>query len=91
MSKHSPLVAAALRYLKNRDPAPKLVAKGRGKIAQKIVQIAKSQGIPVHQDSDLVEVLVRLELEQYIPPELYKVIAEILAFIYLVNEKAKTA
>lgn len=79
-------VAVALKYLRAEDDAPRLVAKGRGAIAEKIVAIAKSHGVPVHRDTDLVEVLVKLDLDDLIPPELYQAVAEILAHLYRVNQ-----
>lgn len=80
--------AAALKYRHGKDAAPKLVAKGRGKAAERIIEIAKENGVPVKEDRELVEFLSALDLYQEIPPELYKAIAEILAFIYTINRKA---
>lgn len=74
--------AAALRYRQAEDEAPVVVAKGRGLVADRILQIAREQGIPIHQDPGLVDILSMLDLEQQIPPELYVVVAEVLAFIY---------
>lgn len=79
-------VAVALRYLRETEPAPRVVAKGRGAVAAKILELARAHGIPVHRDTDLVEVLVRLDLDQLIPPELYQAVAEILAFLYRRNQ-----
>lgn len=80
--KHKTEKAAALKYRHGKDSAPKLVAKGRGKVAEKIIEIAKTHGIPVQEDKDLVEFLSALDLYQEIPPELYRAVAEILAFVY---------
>ncbi|MFQ5431403.1 MAG: EscU/YscU/HrcU family type III secretion system export apparatus switch protein [Nitrospinota bacterium] len=80
--------AAALRYKAESDSAPKVVAKGRGGVAERIIAVAKENDIPIHEDRDLIEILSTLELEQEIPPELYRTIAEILAFIYRVNHLA---
>ncbi len=74
--------AAALRYRRGKDPAPVVVAAGRGVIAERILEIAREERIPIHQDPGLVEALSRLEIEKEIPPELYLVVAELLAFIY---------
>lgn len=74
--------AAALRYQREEDQAPQLVAKGRGLVAERILEIAREHGIPVHQDAALVDALSRLDVEQQIPIELYAVVAELLAFIY---------
>ena len=82
--------AAALQYRPNDDRAPKLVAKGSGEIAEQIIALAKKHNIPIHEDRDLLTVLAQLDLEKEIPAELYKPIAEILSFVYRVNEKAKS-
>jgi flagellar biosynthesis protein len=74
--------AAALRYTRGDDPAPVVTASGRGLVAERILEIAREHGIPIHSDPALVEVLSRLDLEQAIPAELYVVVAEVLAFIY---------
>lgn len=74
--------AAALRYDSKKDLAPKVVAKGSGKIAERIIEIARQHDIPIKDDPELVEVLSSLDLYQEIPPELYKAVAEILAFVY---------
>ena len=78
--------AAALRYEKDTDSAPRVVAAGRGEIAKKIIQIAREHGIPIHHDPDLVEVLSALELYEEIPPELYRAVAEVLVYIYMVTK-----
>lgn len=84
--KEQPAKAAALKYDRGKDRAPRLVAKGRGKIAEKIIEIAKAKGVPIREDKELVEVLSVLDLYQEIPEELYKAVAEILAFIYSLHK-----
>ncbi len=74
--------AVALKYERGKDNAPKVIAKGQGKIAEKIIQKAKEYGIPIEENPELVEVLSKLDLYEEIPPELYKAVAEILVFIY---------
>lgn len=74
--------AVALRYAPQKSSAPILIAKGKGKIAENILQKAKENGIPVQEDASLVEVLSKLDLEQEIPAELYQLVAEVLSFIY---------
>ena len=74
--------AAALKYSPEKDKSPKMVAKGRGLVAERIIEVAKECGVPIHEDSELVEVLSALELNEEIPPDLYKAVAEVLAFIY---------
>ena len=79
--------AVALRYKEDQDDAPRLVAKGGGYIAESILQKAKEHNIPVQEDPSLLEVLSKLDLQQQIPPELYQVVAEILAFVYRLEKK----
>jgi flagellar biosynthesis protein len=74
--------AAALKYNAQADSAPRVKAKGVGNVAEKIIQIARDHNVPIREDPDLVALLVQLDLEQEIPPELYKIVAEILAFVY---------
>ncbi|MGD9009592.1 MAG: EscU/YscU/HrcU family type III secretion system export apparatus switch protein [Desulfobacteraceae bacterium] len=80
--------AAALRYDQARDAAPRVVAKGRGKLAEKIVAVAQSNQIPLVQDENLMQMLDLLELDTQIPPELYQAVAEILAFVYRLNHES---
>jgi len=77
--------AVALEYSPPRDRAPRVIAKGRGEIARKILDLARAHGIPMRQDPDLLEVLFQVELEREIPAEVYPVVAEILAFLYSIN------
>ena len=77
--------AVALKYNKDKDAAPKITAKGRGIIAEKIIETAQAHDVPLHEDKNLVQVLEALELETEIPPELYRAVAEVLAFIYRLN------
>jgi len=81
--------AVALRYDRLKDPAPRVVAKGRGKIAEQIIEIAQRHGIPIQEDADLVEALAGIELDQVIPPALYQAVAEILAFLYRLNAQGR--
>lgn len=78
---------AALRYDAKKDAAPKVVAKGSGKIAERILELAKAHNVPIKDDPQLVEVLSTLDLYQEIPPELYRAVAEILAFVYRMTKK----
>jgi flagellar biosynthesis protein len=81
--------AVALKYKMFTDNAPIVVAKGRGFIAEKIIDIAKANKIPIREDDDLVSVLSKVDLMGEVPPELYSIIAEILVYIYRVNNKLK--
>lgn len=77
--------AVALKYKSGEQSAPSVAAKGAGQIAERIIKIARENNIPIKEDPDLVETLSRLDLYQEIPPELYHVIAEVLAWVYRVN------
>lgn len=78
-------LAVALRFLRGQDDAPRVVAKGRGTVAERILEIARRHGVPLHRDTDLAEVLVKLDLGDWVPPELYKAVAEVLAYLYRMN------
>lgn len=79
--------AAALRYRHKKDYAPKVIAKGTGTIAEKIIQIALEHNIPIQDDPYLVEALLTLDLYEDIPPELYRAVAEVLVFIYKTSRR----
>ncbi|MBO8162410.1 MAG: EscU/YscU/HrcU family type III secretion system export apparatus switch protein [Brevibacillus sp.] len=79
--------AVALRYQAGVTDAPTVVAKGKGYVAENILQKAKEHQIPIQEDPSLVEVLGKLDLNQQIPPELYQVVAEILAFVYRLDKR----
>ena len=84
--KKSPPKAVALRYDQDRESAPRVIAKGSGLIADKIIALAGEYGIPIHPDADLLEILSRLNINEEIPPETYLLVAEILTFIYRTNQ-----
>lgn len=79
--------AVALKYDMEKDAAPRVVAKGRDFIAEKIIELARAHHIPLHEDKNMVQVLEALDLDMQIPPELYRAVAEVLAFIYRLNKK----
>jgi flagellar biosynthesis protein len=81
--------AVALRYQPKEDKAPKVIAKGKGKVAEKIIEIAREHGIYIQNDPDLIEVLSQLDLNEEIPADLYVVVAELLAFVYSLNKEEK--
>jgi flagellar biosynthesis protein len=83
--------AAALKYKPKEDSAPKVVAKGSGLIAENILAVAKEHKVPLKEDPQLVEVLSAIDLNREIPPELYKAVAEILAFVYRMSRKGPSA
>lgn len=78
----------ALEYDRESDGAPRITAKGRGKIGEKIIEIAKKNNIYIHRDPDLIEVLSQLNINNEIPSELYVIVAELLAFVYSLNKKS---
>jgi flagellar biosynthesis protein len=93
MSTHRPVdrkKAAALRYDPKRDSAPRVVARGRGYVAEAITAVAREHHIPLHEDPNLVEVLEAMDFDLEVPPALYRAVAEVLAFVYRVNGKLKT-
>lgn len=79
--------ATALKYNPENDSAPRVTAKGRGLMAERIIEIARKEGIPVNEDPDLVEALIQLNFYEEIPPVLYEAVAEILAFVYKLNRR----
>lgn len=82
--------SVALTYNPETDNAPKVIASGRGEIAQRIVEIAIEHGIHIHEDPDLVEALSQLDLNDEIPVDLYIVVSELLIFVYSLNQKKLT-
>lgn len=78
--------AVSLRYNSSLDTAPRVTAKGKGLVADKIISLAHEHNIPVQQDPDLVEVLSQVDVDQEIPPAVYQVVAELLAFVYQMNK-----
>jgi flagellar biosynthesis protein len=90
MTSPKPPKAVALRYERSKDGAPRVVAKGRGHLADSIVEIAREHNLPLVADRNLVEVLEALDINLEIPPELYRAVAEVLVFVYRINGKMKT-
>ncbi|MEE9936626.1 MAG: EscU/YscU/HrcU family type III secretion system export apparatus switch protein [Deltaproteobacteria bacterium] len=79
-------LACALRYDPEKNRAPVMTAGGRGEIAEKIIALAREAGVPLQENPELVGILSRLDVGAEIPPELYRAVAEILAFLYTLNE-----
>ncbi len=77
---NKPKQAIALEY-DPADEAPRVIASGRGALAERIIEKAKEADIPIHRDDKLADTLSRLEIGDMIPPELYEVVAEILIFV----------
>jgi flagellar biosynthesis protein len=81
------LLAVALQY--DRKGAPRVVAKGRGTIGKKIVEVAKANDIPIEENEVLAGALSKVELDDEIPVELYKAVAEVLVFVLRLSRPAR--
>jgi flagellar biosynthesis protein len=81
--------AVALAY-RDGDPAPKVVAKGKGLIAEQIIDRAQQAGVYVHESKELVALLMEVDLDGHIPPGLYRAIAELLAWLYHIESAQKS-
>ncbi|AXE29221.1 flagellar biosynthesis protein FlhB [Chromobacterium phragmitis] len=79
--------AVALSY-KEGQHSPRVVAKGYGQVAQRIIDSAQDAGVFVHDSPELVSLLMQVDLDKHIPPELYRAVAEILAFVYYLEKQA---
>jgi len=84
-------VAAALAYDAEHDRAPKVVAAGRGEIAERIVLLAESQGIPVRTDPDLMAMLEAIDVGEDIPVEAFAAVAEILIYLFRTNAQLSSS
>ncbi|WP_461832484.1 EscU/YscU/HrcU family type III secretion system export apparatus switch protein [Aquifex sp.] len=73
--------AVALKYKPEEDKAPIVVAKGKGEVAERIIKLAKENGIPIVEDKNLVEALINVDLYEEIPPELYEAVAKLLVYL----------
>ncbi|MFZ3114955.1 MAG: EscU/YscU/HrcU family type III secretion system export apparatus switch protein [Syntrophales bacterium] len=87
--KKKTLLAAAVKYDRKKDAAPRVTAQGRGILAEKIIELARKNDVPLKSDPALVQILSKLDIDEQIPVEIYKAVAEILAFVYSVNEKRR--
>jgi flagellar biosynthesis protein len=81
--------AIAILYDDQKNAAPKVIASGRGAVAEKIIATAREAGVHIQEDPNLVELLSKVDIGEEIPFELYQTVAEVLAFVYKVNEKFK--
>lgn len=81
--------AVALHYERGVDEAPRVIASGKGAIAEQILAIADAQGIKVRKDADLIEILSTLEVDSAIPLEAFAAVAEILSYVYAANASLK--
>lgn len=81
--------AVALAY-ETGAPAPRVVAKGRGLVAEQIINVAQEAGVFIHESKELVSLLMDIDLDQQIPPTLYRTIAELLAWLYHIESAQKS-
>jgi len=84
---HPLKTAVALGYNPDKDGAPRVLASGRGLIAERILEIARQNNLPIRDDPILADALAQVDLNQVIPPELYAVVAEVFAFVYRLKQK----
>lgn len=82
-----PSRALALRYDAQREGAPSVRAKGAGRVAQRILELAKEHDVPIRREPDLLRLLEPIELGEEIPIEAYRAVAEILAFLYRTSQR----
>jgi len=80
-------LAISLKYSGGSNHAPKVTAKGQGWVAEKIIAMAKQQNIPIRKDKDLVALLEKIDVGREIPESLYKLVAELLAWVYQLNNE----
>jgi len=81
-------LAVALRYREEESSAPRVVARGAGHVARRILELAEERGVPIREDPDLADALGQLDLGDVIPADLYPAVAEVLAYIYRMNNRA---
>lgn len=79
--------AVALRYDQSKEDAPRVIATGKGTMAENIIKIAQDHNLPIRQDEDLVELLSKVELDKEIPEKLYIAVAEVFRFLYDITRK----
>lgn len=80
--------AIVLQYDQEEDTAPKIIGKGKGRTAEKILEAAKENKIPIQEDASLAELLGTLNVSESIPVELYEAVAEVFAFVYRIDKEA---
>lgn len=90
MKKPDPLQNAVAIAYQTGDVAPKVVARGRGLIAEQIIARAREHGVFVHESKELVALLMQVELDGHIPPALYRAVAELLAWLYHIESATNT-
>lgn len=83
------LKAIAVKYDAKKGGAPKIIATGKGVVAEGILKLAEENNIPMYEDESLAALLSKLDLDSEVPPELYAVVAEVLAFVYQLDKMAR--
>lgn len=83
--------AVALRYDQQKDAVPRVVASGRGPLAERIVDVAREHDIDIYEDPDLIELLSKLHVDDYIPDKLFLAVAEVMAYVYRINNRMDEA
>jgi flagellar biosynthesis protein len=89
--KSPPSVAIALHYEHGKDTAPRVTAKGKGAVADNIIETARAHGVAVETNALLAEALSRVELDQHIPRELYRAVAEVIGFVLRLSGPGPTS
>lgn len=79
--------AVAMRYDREKENAPRVIAKGKGESAENIIKIAQLHNLPIHKDEDLVELLSKVDLDREVPEKLYLAVAEVFSFIYKITTR----
>jgi flagellar biosynthesis protein len=87
MSEHSVRIAVALKY--EKPNAPRVTAVGRGELARRIIELAEANGVPISENAGLAAALSRVEIDQEIPENLYRAVAEVLTYILRVSGKIR--
>jgi flagellar biosynthesis protein len=89
MKKSTNTKAVALKYKAYEQNAPKVIAKGKGEIAQKIIQKAKEFDVPLFQNEELADMLLNIEVGEEIPPKMYEAVVEVFIWLYKLEERAQ--
>ncbi|WP_024791585.1 MULTISPECIES: EscU/YscU/HrcU family type III secretion system export apparatus switch protein [unclassified Lebetimonas] len=89
MKKFTNTKAVALKYKAYEQNAPKVIAKGKGEIAQKIIQKAKEFDVPLFQNEELADMLLNIEVGEEIPPKMYEAVVEVFIWLYKLEERAQ--
>ena len=89
MKKSTNTKAVALKYKAYEEMAPKVVAKGRGELAKKIIEKAKEFDVPLFQNEELADMLLNIEVGEEVPPKMYEAVIEVFIWLYKLEEKAQ--